>query len=73
MKYITSNSQEYIVTGGIDAKIKLWQPDPKGKIIQTLVGHTGTILCIEHVENTDKDIGCDDTLISGSTDKTIRI
>jgi len=70
---MVSNSQVYIATGGIDATIKIWQPDPKGKIIQTLVGHTGTILCIEHVENTDKDINCDDTLITGSSDKTIRI
>jgi len=33
MKHIISNGNYYIVTGGIDAKIKIWEKEPKGKII----------------------------------------
>jgi len=41
--------------------------DVKSKdVVQTLTGHSGTILCLAYSKKTD-------TIFSGSTDKTLRI
>ena len=71
---IMSNGNNYLVTGGIDSTIKIWEKDhkdhQKGNIIQTLVGHTGTVLCIEHIQSEEP---CQDYLVTGSSDRTIKI
>jgi len=56
-----------VISGSADRTIKIWDIDPKSKdIIQTLTGHSGTILCLAYSKKSD-------TIFSGSTDKTLRI
>ncbi len=56
-----------MISGSADRTIKIWDMDPKSKdIIQTLTGHSGTILCLAYSKKSD-------TIFSGSTDKTLRI
>jgi WD40 repeat protein len=56
-----------VISGSADRTIKIWDMDPKSKdIIQTLTGHSGTILCLAYSKKSD-------TIFSGSTDKTLRI
>jgi WD40 repeat protein len=60
-------NQIFVISGSADRTIKLWDIDPKSKdVIQTLNGHTGTILCLNYSKKSD-------TIFSGSTDKTLRI
>jgi WD40 repeat protein len=56
-----------VISGSADRTIKIWDIEPKSKdIVQTLNGHSGTVLTMVYSKKTD-------TLFSGSTDKTIRI
>ena len=70
-------SSYYVITGSVDRTIKVWycfvfslrneirDCDPKKKsVVQTLVGHNGTILALQFSK---------DTLVSSSTDKTFKI
>jgi WD40 repeat protein len=60
-------NQIFVISGSADRTIKIWDIDPKSKdIIQTLTGHSGTILCLAYSKKTD-------TIFSGSTDKTLKI
>lgn len=60
-------NQIFVISGSADRTIKIWDMDPKSKdIIQTLTGHSGTILCLAYSKKSD-------TIFSGSTDKTLRI
>lgn len=59
--------QTFIITGSADRTLKIWDVDPKSKdIVQTLIGHSGTVLCMTYSKKSD-------TIFSGSTDRTLRI
>ena len=60
-------NQLFVISGSADRTIKIWDLDPKAKeVVQTLTGHSGTILCLTYSRKTD-------TIFSGSTDKTLKI
>ncbi|MBK7391550.1 MAG: hypothetical protein IPI23_21495 [Bacteroidetes bacterium] len=59
-----SHNGQYIVSGGQDNTIKLW--DSAGILISTLSGHTGDVYDVKFSMN-------DDFIISGSQDNTIKI
>lgn len=64
---IFSNQQVFIITGSADRTVKIWDTEPKTKnIVQTLSGHTNTVLCLIYSKKSD-------TLFSGSVDKTVRV
>ena len=64
---IFSNQQVFVITGAADRTIKIWDTEPKTKsVVQTLSGHTGSVLCLIYSKKTD-------TLFSGSVDKSVRI
>ncbi|CAD8158706.1 unnamed protein product [Paramecium pentaurelia] len=54
----------YIFTGSADRTIKLWENDIKKGCIQTLFGHTGSIMALAFAQ---------DSLFSASNDKVLRI
>ena len=60
-------SQLFVITGAADRTIKIWDTEPKSKsVVQTLTGHTGTVLCLTYSKKSD-------TLFSGSNDKSVRV
>ena len=60
-------NQLFVITGSADRTIKIWDTEPKSKsVVQTLTGHTGTILCLAYAKKSD-------TLFSGSNDKSVRV
>ncbi|KAL4445096.1 hypothetical protein ABPG74_018824 [Tetrahymena malaccensis] len=60
-------NNRYILTGSVDRTVKIWDTDPKKKaIVQTLVGHQGTIIAIEYSKKNE-------TLFTASNDKTFKI
>jgi len=57
-------NNRWIASGSEDQKIKLWDPNDSYKCILTLEGHEGSINALAQFDN---------LIISGSTDKTMKI
>ena len=63
------SSTPYIFSSSVDATLKIWDLDGKEdkfKNIQTLVGHTGTVVSFKYLQQTDY-------LFTIATDRTIKI
>jgi WD40 repeat protein len=58
---------DLVATASLDRHIRLWdlwQPNSKRALVQTLSGHGGGVICLEV---------CEDLIVSGSTDCTVRV
>ena len=57
---------QYLVSGSRDRTIRIWHLDSKRLVRGPLVGHTGSVLCLQFDADEDED-----TIISGSSDTDV--
>eukprot|EP00940_MAST-03C_sp_MAST-3C-sp2_P003173 g3173.t1 len=54
----------YVITGGSDCKAVVWERGGAGKIVRTLEGHKGSVLCLDTTP-------CEKYVVTGSYDMTL--
>lgn len=64
--YTIQYAGKYLVSGSRDRTIRIWDLDSKRLVRGPLIGHNGSVLCLQF--DADKD---EDTIISGSSDTDI--
>ena len=63
------SSLDKVISGSYDATIKAWSLSD-GRLLATLRGHEGRVICLSW---DDDDDGEEETLLSGSTDQSIKV
>jgi F-box and WD-40 domain protein 1/11 len=61
--YTLQYSSKWLVSGSRDKTLRKWDMETKRLVGQPLVGHTGSVLCLQFDESVEEDV-----LISGSSD-----
>ncbi len=67
--YQPSTEQSYIISGGLDAIIRIWYSHD-GQLVQELIHHEGPVHCLATIKSNDKSF---DLLASGGFDRHIRL
>ncbi|KAI9814600.1 MAG: hypothetical protein M1827_003156 [Pycnora praestabilis] len=66
--YTIQYSGKYLVSGSRDRTLRIWDLDTKRLVRKPLVGHAGSVLCLQFDERKEQDI-----IISGSSDTDVII
>lgn len=64
--YTIQYSGKYLVSGSRDKSVRIWDLDTKRLLRKPLVGHSGSVLCLQFDASEDEDI-----IVSGSSDTDV--
>ncbi|KAI9730774.1 MAG: hypothetical protein M1818_008054 [Claussenomyces sp. TS43310] len=66
--YTIQHSGKYLVSGSRDRSLRIWDLETRRLVRQPLLGHNGSVLCLQFDADPDQDL-----IVSGSSDSSVII